>query len=89
MLVEKIQVLCKRENITLARLEKDLNFGNGTIRSGFIVIFLATGCFCKSKFFIWGWGISFATWGYRYFFVQLYYAINSQDMAAPFILSNY
>ena len=32
MLVEKIQALCKRKNITLARLEKDLNFGNGTIR---------------------------------------------------------
>ncbi len=32
MLVEKIQALCKRKNITLARLEKDLNFGNRTIR---------------------------------------------------------
>lgn len=32
MLVEKIQILCREANITLAQLEKELSFGNGTIR---------------------------------------------------------
>lgn len=32
MIVEKVQTLCKKANITLAQLEKELSFGNGTIR---------------------------------------------------------
>lgn len=32
MIVERIQALCRKTNITISRLEKDLNFGNGTIR---------------------------------------------------------
>ncbi len=32
MVLEQIKNLCKARNITLAQLERDLNFGNGTIR---------------------------------------------------------
>ena len=32
MIVERIQELCRKANITLAQLEKELSFGNGTIR---------------------------------------------------------
>lgn len=32
MIVNQIQNLCKQRNMTLAQLEKALNFGNGTIR---------------------------------------------------------
>ena len=32
MIVERIQSLCEEANTTLAQLEKELNFGNGTIR---------------------------------------------------------
>lgn len=32
MIVEKIKKICKENNITIAQLEKDLKFGNGTIR---------------------------------------------------------
>lgn len=32
MIVGRIKEFCKKNNITLAQLEKDLNFGNGTIR---------------------------------------------------------
>ncbi len=32
MIVERIQTLCKAANTTLAQLEKELSFGNGTIR---------------------------------------------------------
>ncbi len=32
MIVEQIRALCKKNGITLAQLEKELKFGNGTIR---------------------------------------------------------
>lgn len=32
MIVAQIKGLCKKENITLSQLEKELSFGNGTIR---------------------------------------------------------
>lgn len=32
MIVKQIQNLCKQNNITLAKLERELNFGNGTVR---------------------------------------------------------
>lgn len=32
MIVDQIRKLCERENITFAQLEKELKFGNGTIR---------------------------------------------------------
>lgn len=32
MLVENIQSLCSTKNITLARLERELGFGNGTLK---------------------------------------------------------
>lgn len=32
MIVERIQTLCKASNTTLSQLEKELSFGNGTIR---------------------------------------------------------
>ncbi len=31
MLLEKIKILCKEKNITIAELERTLKFGNGTI----------------------------------------------------------
>ncbi|MFA5528844.1 MAG: helix-turn-helix transcriptional regulator [Peptostreptococcales bacterium] len=32
MLVDKIQILCRKKGITISQLEKELSFGNGTIR---------------------------------------------------------
>lgn len=32
MLVERIQSFCRKANVTISQLEKDLKFGNGTIR---------------------------------------------------------
>jgi len=32
LIVTRIKELCKKESITLAQLEKELRFGNGTIR---------------------------------------------------------
>jgi len=32
MLVKQIRELCTQNNITLAKLERELDFGNGTIR---------------------------------------------------------
>lgn len=32
MLLAKIEALCKEENISIAKVEKDCNIGNGTIR---------------------------------------------------------
>lgn len=33
MLLQRIKALCTRNGITIYRLERDLDFGNGTIRS--------------------------------------------------------
>ena len=32
MIVERIQMLCKERGITLAQLQKEVGFGNGSIR---------------------------------------------------------